>query len=243
MASNVGTGYRTLLALHDDGAGQIVCPLRGLMAIERCKEWQRETAERGAGCTCDVFRAYRGGAPDHDASEAVEVPLEQHLCGRRLDEEIEKLVEKRSQRQQLPPSVVKKTKEPSMPAKPKTGTACTRCSKPPPEGTHIFGGLCKPCRDLAKAVEKEEGQQRIASTARKHAASHDGRQTTIPAVAACEVDHRKKQLAQKDELIAEQARAIERLHWAARGCAEGHIGPEELERLVKSSTREAKAAG
>ncbi len=124
-----------------------------------------------------------------------------------------------------------------MPTKAKTATTCGRCHQPPPDGTHIFNGLCKPCREKTKAEQKKKDEAAIAAVATKPrpaaAGAHDARQQTLPAVAACELEHLKGQLVERDQTIAKLKLRVERLEWAARGTIAGYIDGVELERLIR----------
>lgn len=214
-------GYHTLASYGDDGQGQIECPRKGLVAIDRCRQWQRETAEAGAPCTCPIYLAYGGGEPDRDTRPPTKAELR---CGRAAPlEEV-----------------------PAMTVHQKIGKNCDRCKKPSPDGTRVRDGLCKPCRDAdaskappppppppaavrtASKVVLKAPEARPAPHQRAHALAHAPRQAVFPVVAECEMDHLRAQLAERDATIARLKAERDRMKWAIAGARSGHVTVEML---------------
>jgi len=242
--SSLPSGWRSQLSVLDDGRGQIICPLRGLMAIGRCLEFQRESSARAAACTCDVFLAYSGGEPDA-AVDIEEPPLEQHLCGRQIDEELEELIANRNEARA---PARQDEKGAPMATKPKVAQPCARCTRKPPAGSRVKRGLCKLCRDedaRAEAIAQSRAAAGLAQTtespapeptraaAPSSAKKHPARQETLPGVAACEIEHLKRELAEKDAELEARDREIKRLRWAMLGAVDGHVGLGALRRLIE----------
>lgn len=192
------TSYVTQAQLLDDGRARIDCPRKGVMAIARCREFQRETAAEGKSCRCSVFESYRGG----EADSKMDPPPSEELCGREvtkdLDEEIAELQAKRrkgtgetQRRSGLPAAAISIDDEianlqtrnhrplrviasddnqegATMPTHNKDAKYCDKCNKVSPAGTKLFGGLCKPCRDQVRDAERAKGKKKLEEILDKH---------------------------------------------------------------------------
>jgi hypothetical protein len=261
MSGSHRSNYGTELQLQDDGLARIDCPLKGVMAIARCREFQRDTAAAGKSCRCSVYATYRGG----EANARLDPALNEELCGRELTDAIdEELAEHRRgkgeiRRREDLPAVAKsldaeiatlqgRNRRPlrvvvdneeegkEMANHPRQASRCGECGKPSPEGTKVFGGLCKPCRD------KRESKT-IDNIVEKHVpkpivVEHTTGPATSPTVATVlDSPKARQQLMQPvvqadfDRLSREVkglTRALNRALWLAQGVREGYIPVERL---------------
>jgi hypothetical protein len=270
------SNHITLLQLQDDGRARIDCPLKGVMAIARCRDFQRDTAASGKSCRCSVYEAYRGG----EANGELDPALNEELCGRvvtkSLDEEIAELqTRNRSVRavgtlkrahiapgarsldaeiaalqktsNQAPPRSSGDNKEGNdMANHPRQAARCTLCSKPSPEGTKVFGGLCKPCRDKRDA--REAGAAKPPTTIEKIVEKHLPQAPPTVATVLDSPKERQQMMqpivqADLDRLAREVkglTRTLNKVKWLAQGVLEGYI---PLERLVEVGQAIEKAQG
>jgi hypothetical protein len=192
----------------DVAVGEIVCPLRGTMAIQRCHQWQRSTTSDGRSCRCSTFNTYESGRRE--------------LCGRVVPDT-----------ESIPstPAI-----EVAMATRPKVSKNCTRCGKPSPPPSKISNGLCGPCRrDVEELQDRGEAEKpptvprRMTVVAATRGAT-DARQALLPALAEGEIARLKREVRKWEN-------ECERLEWLARGVVEGKITPQELGRLLPARSR------
>jgi hypothetical protein len=187
----------------NDGRGQIVCHLKGgPIALPRCREFQQETKDRGRSCTCLAYTAYAEGRQDPSVGP---VPDTERMCGRAIAPE--QLVRAAAIKRGAPlPKVARVTT-----GKPRAPQRCTRCRKLPPDGTHVWGGLCRPCRDVARtcaqcrAVKQRPALIRDGLCAR---CAPRGLQQELPIIADMVIANLQKANADKDAQIASLGREL-----------------------------------
>ncbi len=223
---------------REDSAGEINCPRKGVLGIQRCHEYQADTERAGRSCVCPVFRAYEGGLPAEGA------------CGENV------------QRCGSPSDpfgfnrfAVTHTQEPpQMATRPRAGAPCTLCHKPSPEDSRLREGLCKPCRAAyIRDAAEERKRERIASqhgapsadVAGPAIASDNGaavpahlvltkpQQVVFPAVAEQEVKRLKGVVHERETRIRALVERFDRISWVAHGAEKGFATLADLVRVVR----------
>jgi hypothetical protein len=273
--------YLTLPMLQDDGRARIDCPRKGVMAIGRCREFQRETAAAGKSCTCSVYEAYRAGEGDAE----LPLPPSETLCGRELTPELgqeldelrghkktggtrrraqlvagaqsldEQIAELQQTNHKSPRAVERVEEEADMT---KLAKRCDKCGKASPGDTKIWGGLCKPCRDIRDEAKNKEAAAAIEQIAAKHApapapaagGSGGGVDIVAMTIVAPVPPKERQQLMQPvvqadlDRLTREinrLTRALNRANWLLQGVREGHIPIERLAEIEQARAAVEKA--
>jgi hypothetical protein len=248
MISPLRSGYLTMAALEDDGTGQIDCPRKGsIMAIQRCQQWQAETAATGAACTCATFTAHQAAAAARcgrqiEASPTKHAPCD--ACGQ-------------------PPWLCNCPDDDEEATMPRNAKRCTKCNNLSPGFSRVRDGVCKPCRDKQTKTDpapKKSGARadkiRDRAEAKKppvKAPADDNqavtkpapvtttqvptfaRQQILPPVAEIEIADLRSVNEKLARDLEEMKRNFEKIHWIVDGITRGFATIDQLMRAMKGA--------